>query len=380
MGAFVIDADVHVCLVSEQLLPNLLPVLDNSLRPQIVALLVTPKMMATAERLELLLRETGVSVLKIPLRAYRIADIREAVLETIAQFPVNKPALNVTGGTKVMALGAYGVFRDLDLPVFYVDSENHLVLSLSPEYQTIQLADVLKIATCLKSYGYHIVSTEKAELQPENRLLYQALIDDMTRWEKTLGHLNYFAGRAEKNLWTIVDHQHWESQQFCDLTELFKQAGHLDCADSRLIFKSEESRRLVQGGWLEQHVYSLLEDLRRSKKVRDVATGIVVENRRGTKNEIDVACTHANKLHLVECKTAKLRGDGKKGDDVVYKLDNLRDLMGGTYGQALLVSYHQLREEDVKRCQDNDVGVVCGRQLQQLKRKLPLWLDGKPLI
>jgi len=54
-----IKADVHVCLVSEQLLPNLLPVLDSESRPKEVVLLVTPRMASEAERLSLLLREVA---------------------------------------------------------------------------------------------------------------------------------------------------------------------------------------------------------------------------------------------------------------------------------------------------------------------------------
>ncbi|RLB72335.1 MAG: hypothetical protein DRH07_04865 [Deltaproteobacteria bacterium] len=375
-----ITADVHVCLVSEQLLPNLLPVLDPESRPEKVVLLVTPRMASEAERLSLLLREVGCRSVMKEIRAYRIEDIREVVLKVLAEFSGRKITLNATGGTKIMSLGAAGVFLEFNLPVFYIDSENDSSISLSSPHNSSILRDLLKVETCLKCYGYEIISSGDALLQLFNRNLYQALVDGMERWEKPLGSLNYYAGRAEKSLWTHIDSPKMANHDFLALVELFNQAGHLDCVGNRLIFKDEESRRLVQGGWLEQYVYSLLEDLRRTKKVKDVAVGVVVKNKRGTKNEIDVACTYANRLHVVECKTAQLRGDGKKGDDVVYKLDNLRDLMGGSYGRALLVSYHHLRVEDIKRCQDNNVSVVYGRKLQQLKSNLPLWLEGRFLV
>jgi len=375
-----IKADVHVCLVSEQLLPNLLPVLDPESRPDEVVLLVTPRMASEAERLSLLLREVGCRSVMKEIRAYGIEDIREVVLKIIAEFSGRKITLNATGGTKIMSLGAAGVFLEFNLPVFYIDSENESSISLSPPHNSSILKDLLKVETCLKCYGYEIISSGDALLQQVNRHLYQALVDGMVRWEKSLGSLNYYAGRAEKNLWTHVDTSNLLNHDFLALVELFNHSGHMDCVENRLIFKDEESRRLVQGGWLEQYVYSLLEDLRRAKKVKDAAVGVVVKNKRGTKNEIDVACTYANRLHVVECKTAQLRGDGKKGDDVVYKLDNLRDLMGGSYGRAMLVSFHRLRLEDIKRCQDNNVSVVCGKSLQQLKSKLALWLEGEGKI
>ena len=374
-----IKADVHVCLVSEQLLPNLLPILDSETRPQEVVLLVTPKMATAAERLKILLVEAGCRVTTTSIRAYRIEDVRESVLEVIAASSGVKLALNATGGTKVMALGAYGVFRDFDLPVFYIDSENEAVVSLSSPQQTSRLSDLLKIETCLKCYGYKIISAGKPELQPENMRLYRALVKNIERWEQPLGKLNYYAGKAKNQLWYKLDEPQQDNQRLTDLMALFQTAGHLNFDGDRLIFRDENSRSLVQGGWLEQYVYALIEDLRRKQKVKDTAIGVVVKNSRGTKNEIDVACTYANRLHIIECKTANLRGEKSKGDDVVYKLDNLRDLMGGSYGRALLVSYHRLRPEDIKRCQDNDVSVVCGRKLQQLSINLPLWLKGSAL-
>ena len=374
-----IKADVHVCLVSEQLLPNLLPVLDTETRPQEVVLLVTPKMETAAERLKILLGETGCRVSITAIRAYRIEDIRESVLEVIAAFPGVTLALNATGGTKVMALGAYGVFRDFDLPVFYIDSENEAVVSLSSPQQTSRLSDLLKIETCLKCYGYKVISTGNPELHPKNRRLYQSLVDDIERWEQPLGNLNYFAGKARHQLWCKLDESLDNNQRLTDLMALFQTAGHLNIDGDRLIFRNEDSRSLVQGGWLEQYVYGLIEDLRRKQKVRDTAIGVVVKNMRGTKNEIDVACTYANRLHVIECKTANLRGEHAKGDDIVYKLDNLRDLMGGTYSRALLVSYRSLRREDRARCHDNDVSVVFGNGLKNLKSLLSLWFDGKLL-
>ena len=374
-----LKADIHVCLVSEQLLPNLLPALDPEVRPQEVVLLVTPKMESAAERLKVLLTETGCQVSMRAIRAYRIEDIRESVVQVIDAYDDSKLALNATGGTKVMALGAYSVFHDFDLPVFYIDSENQAVISLSSPQQTTELADLLKVETCLKSYGYKIVSKGKSELQPENRKLYQNLVADIDRWEKPLGSLNHYAVKARNQMWCELGSSSKRDHELMALIELFRTAGHLGIADKRLVFRDESSRSLVQGGWLEQYVYGLIEDLRRKQKVKDAAIGVVVQNQSGTKNELDVTCTHANRLHIIECKTANLRSEHSKGDDVVYKLDNLRDLMGGSYGQALLVSYRRLRPEDIKRCRDNDVSVVCGRELQQLDMNLPRWLKGAVL-
>lgn len=370
-------ADVHICLVSDQLLPNLLPVLDVLTKPVEVVLLVTARMTLAAERLKGLLREAGCRVDQRTIEAFRIEDIRALVLGLVEEYDGRSLALNATGGTKVMALGATGIFQELGLPVFYIDTENRALISLSTPQMTRPLPDLLKVDTCLKCYGYRVMSTLAPELQPQNRQLYAALIAGWERFSNPLGRLNALAGRARGQLWSSMDAG--TDNAFDDLMGLFQSAGHLTVDNQRVVFPDEKSRQLVQGGWLEHYVFGLVEDLRRKKQLRDAAMGIRVTNNAETSNELDVAFTTNNRLHVIECKTANLRSRESKGDAVVYKLDNLRDLLGGTYGRALLVSYQELRKEDRQRCRANRVSLVCGRKVQNLSDSLPRWVRGDNL-
>ena len=53
---------IHVCLVSAQAAPNLLPALDPALKPEKVILVVSSKMRAQAEALSKVLQEVGVRI------------------------------------------------------------------------------------------------------------------------------------------------------------------------------------------------------------------------------------------------------------------------------------------------------------------------------
>ena len=114
--------DVHVCLVSDQPTPNFVPVLAQEFRPQEVILVVTPRMKTKANALEKVMRERcGVKVQQIHIEnEYDTASIGERLFELLVNVDKEKVALNVTGGTNCMAIGAYSTFRDAGYPSFYV--------------------------------------------------------------------------------------------------------------------------------------------------------------------------------------------------------------------------------------------------------------------
>ena len=73
--------DVHVCLVSDQAIPNFVPVVDKEFRPKEVVLLVTDKMKAKAEILAKIMRErcaVGVRLLNVA-DAYDMTQVGEQV-------------------------------------------------------------------------------------------------------------------------------------------------------------------------------------------------------------------------------------------------------------------------------------------------------------
>ena len=72
----------HVCLVSAQLIPNVLPVLAE--RPRQAVLLITPQMENQGRLLEKFFRERGVQAVSYPIPAYDFAGVL-AVCKTVIQ-------------------------------------------------------------------------------------------------------------------------------------------------------------------------------------------------------------------------------------------------------------------------------------------------------
>ncbi|MDM7321912.1 MAG: DUF1887 family CARF protein [Gammaproteobacteria bacterium] len=113
------NASVHVLLVSAQAAPNLLPALDPDLKPDEAVLIVTAKMKGPATAIESVLRETGIRTSRVPLdNEHDYAAIEAALMKVAGEREGQRIALNVTGGTKLMALAAQSVAQAWSWPVF----------------------------------------------------------------------------------------------------------------------------------------------------------------------------------------------------------------------------------------------------------------------
>ncbi len=144
-----------------------------------------------------------------------------------------------------------------------------------------------------------------------------------------------------------------------------------------MTFKHEEARRFANGEWLESLVHSTVRAIQNElPTIQDHSLGVQVYRKIGereVRNELDVATIVNNKLHIIECKTKGMRDDG---DDTLYKLESLRDLLGGLQARAMLVSFRPLRHHDLVRAQDLGLAIIGADQLGDLYTHLYDWLKG----
>lgn len=373
--------DTHLCLVSGQATPNLIPVMDQTIAPRRVVLAVSPDMQQRAKWLSAVMRRHGVQVevLSVP-DAYDFNGCWDVFSGWLTGQQV-EVALNVTGGTKVMAMAAQDVFREMKLPVFYINVENDSVLRLDRGEQSFTLPTKIKLREYLESHGYAVAGeVPRPDISAEQRDFVGRLAFESERLGGALGRLNWLAQQAKNVLISpVLDAKDRDSRSLDELTGMFEQAGWLSILDNKLHFPSEASRQFVNGGWLEMLVYLSLAQLAPEFGFADFAIGLTVLGPDGkTKNELDAAFLRRNTLHLIECKTANLaasgKTDGNSGTDALYKLDGLRD-MGGLRTKALLVDYRgSLTDADKRRAAQMRLGIISGNQLRNLTGALKTWI------
>lgn len=373
--------DTHLCLVSKQATPNLIAVMDAETAPRRVVLAVSPDMQQRGEWLSKVMSRHNIRV-----ETLNVSDPYDfnGCWETFSDWLTTQKdmvALNVTGGTKVMAMAAQDVFREMKYPVFYINVENDSLLRLDRGEKPLILPTKIKLREYLESHGYLVNGdVNRPNITAEQRDFVNRLAYESERLGSALGRLNWLAQQAKGSLSSpIPERQGRENRALDELVGMFSNAGWLKLEENRLAFPDEAARQFVNGGWLEFLIYQSLANLAPEFRFADYAIGLKVIAPDGkTTNELDGAFLYRNTLHLIECKTANLVASGRTeesaGTEALYKLDGLRD-MGGLRTKVLLVDYRgSLNDADKRRAAQMRLKIIYGAQLRDLTGALKSWL------
>ncbi len=360
----------QLCLVSEQPMPNFLAAIEPSLGVNRVTLAVTGKMEDRATWLEEALHRHQIETDRLPIVIH--TDF-EGMWTTFAEWAeAHKGAvLNVTGGTKLMAIAAQDAFRSAGAPVFYVDLDTGRGIwiegAVDEKAKTFQPSGRPKVQTAFSLNGFQVLTHAENYTADKGWLGFlDAMEARFDEWEPLLGTLNYRAEEAKKKtLWFGPLGglpKGWDGFQAA-----LEEAGLMGYRGVGVYFTSEEALKFCQGGWLEHYTFRILRQrfgLKQSYAWMNVE--VLKEIRENgkvkkAKQELDnVAIVNGN-LSLVECKTANLqdeKGDGmSRADAAVFKIAELTR----TYGlsaRGFVVSARKVREEDHDRAKVFGVRVL----------------------
>ena len=378
----------HVCLVSGQPLPNLIPLIDPKLGVKRAILLVTPDMEQRADWLKAVLQPRGIAVeIRKLTDAWDFEGAQSEIMELLDAQETSDTdagiALNATGGTKMMSIAAYEAFRAYELPVFYVHPERDELVWLQPgEQPPCELADRLKIEPFLQAHGARVEGDPRRSVANADALaVARDLVERIEEYGDAIGQLNWLSENARRaSLRALIEEPRPGLEEVIDI---FATRGYIQWeGNDRFSFPDGESLAFVMGGWMEVYVFDEVRRLRDAHpRIHDVAWGVNVNREQRGKqipNELDVVFLHNNRLHIIECKTRRFRevGEDSAGAEALYKLDALRDLMGGLQARAMLVSYRDLPGHDRTRAADLGIAVCAGAQLRNLKQHLTNFMGG----
>jgi len=367
----------HLCLVSDQPVPNLTPVFDSDYFPDYVILLCSQAVTKYAEWLQQALKKRQIlSEICLLDNPYDCHYVRQSVEMVLRRSDLGKVILNVSTGTRIMVLAAYEVFRQQQLPVFYVQQQDDLLIPLLPLGKPRPLPDRLKLDEFFGIHGYTITSLRRETVARGRQQLGDRLVENVHLFSQALGPLNYLAGTAENRSDLKSDRiskRLRNTHGFKVLADLLVAEGVVTISDDHFIFTNEEDRFFANGGWLEEYLFSRIDRLRNRVRIQDAAMSVQVESTSSTKNEIDVAILYNNRLFLIECKTRRFRGNRSAGSKALYRMDSLK-VLGGLTAKAMLVSYRRLTSSNYRRAKDLSIDLLVGDNLLNVEERLEEWL------
>lgn len=388
---------IHLCIVTEQPLANLIPILQE--KPERIALAVSMSMEAEAARFLKVLNYAGwpkecvERFDNLPASNYeaigqRALEIEEAL---VTDYPEASIVYNATGGTKLMALAFMDVFGSGANRVLYADTGHGHIASIFPRQAPIPMESVMNLEIYLKVQGKTLRNrddNDKAlvERMQSRKQATKFLAENATDLEGLIGQFNRTFAPVNDGSTQLVtlELKNPPRGPWLEALRKLEKGGVITAGESieQWTPVSSEAINYLSGGWLEEYAWFIARDC----QVDDVALSLKFTDdyqaNADIRNEIDVAVLHRNRLMLIECKTGNVNRDGKD-QDIVYKLHSLVEDVGGRLGNGMLVSFQQL-EHQTKKGKNVNTGaraasvdlLTCEKsELANLRARIQQWLE-----
>jgi hypothetical protein len=394
--AVVDDKLIHVCLISDQLLPNLIPALMD--RPAIVYLIVTPEMAGQAERLDALLQQEGVAVRRcanapgIELKA--VIAFATTLADAIrAEHPDRRIVLNATGGTKPMSMGFMMVFGTrLGAEVIYADTTHDTINSLNHlDSAPRAMRPVLGLRNYLAANGFRVDGAKSED--PEWCLHAEAreeatryLVRHIDKFQSLFSLLNSLARAAMDNrgarlVQPVQSYEpmlvKWRRTRLQSADEaalqVLERNGLFTRDGVNVSFNDADAARYCGGLWLEEYAWHALRKVHLDELAIGVSGRWQIMAERDPANELDVLIVNRNRLLFIECKTSRFGRDDAKDQDIVLKAESLGRSLGGPLVSRMLLSATKMQESALSRALTHGIHVVQAAQVKSLDAEVAHW-------
>jgi hypothetical protein len=367
-----------IALVSDQRMQNVIPLLQaGATYSELV--LVMSKERQTGKPLPRYEKAASdlVAVLKSPrlkvelaeefVDPYNIESVASAIHSLMDKYG-GCAVVNVSGGTKPMAIGALRAAHACGVTCLYTDTEDNEILWLDPDGSTkserIRVVD-LDVSLYIRAYGERVIESKRVAdlsatykewaevLGDQHAIVYQKVIVLVARAIKE--------AREKKSGFPITCTVTPTRRQR-EIIEQLAQKGFWEWnQDSGEIAVTDNLiADFLNGGWVEVYVAMQMEqsnffdDVRLNIKLRDV------------EGEMDIAAVSNGKLVLVECKS------NVQQSQQLSKLDSFRRRLGGPYAQAYYARASEAYASRIRQqCQKFQLDdVFFGQELCDLGEKI----------
>lgn len=363
-------------LVSGQPMANLLAALEPSLAVGGVDLVVTGEMQAggVGDQLVAVLEGRGLAC-----RWHSVSDpydpeaTRRPVAALLAR-DSEHTVVNLTGGTKPMALGAHRAAIEAGVRDILYLVEDGRFRWLEGQRPPFPVGASLAVAEVVRAHGFGVVGAAKpsAERVATARALDPLLTGGTLHgWNRLLAAVEKASRRGKR--WTPAPVPLAaavstspaalppDPEALRRALALADAAGLCRLPGDGLVVDTRASHAFLAGGWFEHLLFDELKTRASALGLGDIRANLEVEDAAGGRNEVDVAAMRGRSLLVFECKTVRLEGGDtvEKASNILYRLGHLRRL-GGLGTRTFLVSREPVEGKVRRRFEGEGIGLVAG--------------------
>ena len=368
-----------IALVSDQRMQNIIPILQDGVTYDELILVMSkdrqtaetlPKYIEAAEDLKAVLKQY-VEV-KLSPESVDPYDI-EAVASTISTLidhcdGRDNVVVNISGGTKPMAIGALRAALRARVTSLYTNTEDSEILRLFPDgsiaTKPIHVVG-LDVELYIRAYGEKVIESKgvvdlgadyKAWAETignQHTVIYQKVIVPVTSAIK--------AARKNKSGFPITCKLRPTRRQREIIERLAQQElWTWDEISGQIVVADKRAASFLHGTWVEVYVAMRMQQ---SKFFDDVRLNVKLD---GVEGEIDVAAVSNGKLVLVECKS------NVQQSQQLSKLDSFRRRLGGPYAKAYYARASEAYAKRIrKQCRKIRLnGVFFGAELASIGNEI----------
>ena len=394
---------IHVAIVSDQLLPNLIPVLME--QPDKVYLLASNKMISggNAKHLTDIIKHTN-QLYHSHIETELCADMPDSGMNAIqnyalesaamirATYPDAEITINATGGNKLMSMGLVEVWRGEANKIIYADTQHGrieiLPASNGEVSPAIPMGNQLDVPLYLRAQKFNYAGAASDDvawlaLTNPRKEVCKRLAKEISALTGLISDINRMAGnaveqvRANGKKFEILANPKQELSAFprnehLAMLKMMFHAGLIiwEEGSKAVQFIDMETLRFLHGGWLEEYAWHVLHD----EKLFDVRLSVNVTDKQ-TRNEFDVLACHLNQLLFIECKT--LRFSNENDNEIAYKVDSLGQDARGLFGQTWLLSARAPTDILKDRAAKARIRLIGPDELPKLRDIVRKWKDDR---
>ena len=361
-------SNILISLLSEQTIPNLLLIKEL---PQIDRyLLISTKKMEKRKVSHWIMEASGLSQNQFQIISViedSLSDI-ENQLHCLEFDDEDSLFVNLTGGTKIMSIGVYSFFMKKGGKIFYIPIGKNVYRQIFPEIKNREntIHYRLGVKEYLTSYGIEIRSTNLNHLVKP-----PAFTASFFQTYLTYSQENKF----QEVIKELRQHRNKNRHPIDDAEQIFLekiQFPEPSQGDQQRPFLTKKEIRYLTGDWLEEFVYSMVQNYLELDK-RYIAVGIQIEKNK-VRNELDVLFMYENTLHVIECKTELVDSGINLINDSLYKSAALRKDFGLSAGSYIFTLTNigeeksDIRKSHQERSDVLGIKIIDGAMLQDVGR------------
>ncbi len=301
----------------------------------------------------------------IEFRSYQVhpfsfKEIKNTVETIIIENPECDFELNLTGGTKLMALASHDIIKSHGFNSFYIDQKFRFFDFSSQLYTRIE--SLINLDTFIKLSGHNkYESSELNDYTDEEQKLARKInsISKSTAFKQAIKSVQKNCDDISKcQEFSFADKNFrlsWKSPNFS-----------LEFNNYKIFSVSKKSFKIAFNGiWWEIIVAN---SIRNWKKAYELKLNLEVHSKKAykfVKNEIDIVINTGSKMIFLECKSGNIKQDD------INKIRTVKKLYGGISTKSILISKYKPHPNIIEKCSDLDIDIYTDYDgLKNLMNKL----------